>query len=325
MYQTLAQVREDLWKYASPINYAASTASEKADVDRIINLVCKRFFDRGKFRGMIVRATFAVFDSTITLPSGLETILGARSINSSGEVTGGTISLRNQWYEFSHNVGCWSGWPGLVDLGDGWPTFRTSPYERFTIKAVPDGTEPGTATFLLRGRDEDGNQIYSSATEGVSLGINSVTPAETTQVFTSLDYWVKSAATNTVVRLYAVDEDTDETTIIAIIPPNVRMSNLRRYAVPCDWSDPIEVVAKRAWQRAVNDNDPVIPSNLGALKHGIQAWIFEDKVDRDKAREAWNEAFEILDQELTEFDGDSALPTIQADAGYFGGTIANVM
>lgn len=326
-YLTLASVRETLWKYARGANdtavaYADRTNADTAAFDSSLAQVCQRFFTGGKWRGMVASAVFPVYEETITLPSSLETVLGANPMDADYDVTSSPLALYSQWYRFTGSgegrlSGC--AYRGLIDLGDWFATFR-DPLDPFYVKAVAEVSET-SKTILLRGADENGKVIYSGAsTEGVSLDINFASAQTTTQEFTNLSYWVKNGTTNGVVRLYAVDVDTAEETLIAIITPSKTVSGYRRYRVPpgINW---LEVIAKRAFVPMVADADPVIPSNIGALKHGLRAVRFEDASDDDRALVAWGNAYRELDNELQEFQGDATLTPIQCIGDFGAGSV----
>lgn len=212
---TLAAVRSALFKYGSNVDFAVATAAEKLAVDAILNQVQERFIQSGKPRLTLARARIVVYDYQITLPASLETVLKAKPIfiNADNEEEGcccARYGIYNGWYDISTNErgnvedGCI---PGLVDLGEQWPTFRTPDFD-FRIKATPRLDEPGTATILLRGTGALGREVFSStATHGMSLALNSTTNVTTGQTFSRLDSWVKSATTNGIVDLYAIPQD----------------------------------------------------------------------------------------------------------------------
>lgn len=271
---------------------------------------------------------FTAVGRQITLPESLDSILGATPLDADQENAGRPLSLFGPWHEFipngpgKLNTAC--GCPGgFVDLGDLFATFRDSPYATYTIKATADLTETGK-TILLRGLDQNRKVIYSSTNvEGVSLNINSSAPETTTQQFTMLSYWVKSAATNGIVRLYAVDADTAEETIIAIIMPGKLVSGYRRYRFPgAADGDIYECICKRDFVPIVADNDPIFPSNIGALKKGLQALKFEDTGDDERAMMAWAGAEQLLEQEQIEYDTDTTLSSLNFGNGF--GDIPNI-
>lgn len=323
---TLAQARQTLFKYGSEIPFASATASDKAEVDAILNQVQDRLVNSGKWRGLIVRAIFNIYNYQITLPHTLEAVLGAFPVDDDDENYGHPMGIYSQWYEFTTNADgktVDSGPAGMIDLGEGFCTFRDPPTTPFYVKAQSDLAET-SKTILLRGLDEDGNLIFTApSTEGVSLTVDS-TGNTTTQQFTFLSYWVKSAATNGIVRLWAVDVTTAVETLIAIIVPQKTVSGYRRYKLP--WEiERVEVIAKRAFVAAVVDNDPLMISNTGALKLGMMALQYEDKNDRDRAKQYWNDAEVELEKAQVEFAGDSVMPILQVAGDYGAGSILTLL
>lgn len=325
---TLESARAALFKYASNVAYVDATASDKALFDAAINQVCERFIGNAKWRGTIVRGRFTVYDKQITLPRSIETILvGERVITATTDEEncgcGYGLSIFNGWYSISTDaVGNPSECciPGLVDLGENWPGFR-NPSGTFFIKATSELSEAGK-TILLRGLDANGEAVYSGTNvEGVNLNIVSATPATTAQSFTKLDYWAKSAVTNGVVRLYFVDTTTAVATLFAVIAPGELTSSYRRYAVDAEDGDVVSALCKRAFFPAVSDNDPIVPSNMGALKLGLMALQYEDKNDFERSEDFWNRGFQILDADRAEFDGDSAIPIMRFIGDYGAGGI----
>ena len=316
---TLGQARPLLWRYWSgdtAVAYADRTATDIAEWDAALNQASELLIRSGKWRGSLVRATFTVVDHQVTLPESLDCMLGATPVDDDQLNSGRPMALYGPWHEFVPNgVGKLDGscgtMRGITDLGDQFATFRIPPYTTFYIKATADLAETGK-TILLRGLDQNLKIIYSSTnTEGVSLSINSTTPVTTSQQFTHLAYWVKSAATNGIVRLYAVDTVTAESSVIAIIMPGKTVSGYRRYSFPsaCD-GDALECLCKRDFVPVVADNDPIFPSNLGALKNALRFLRFEDKADDERAEAAWGKALQFLEDEQIEYDGDSAVASV---------------
>lgn len=326
---TLESARAALFKYASNVAYVDASAQDKALFDAAINQVCERFIGNAKWRGTIVRGRFTVYDKQITLPRSIETILvGERVIAATTDEEncgcGYGMSIFNGWYSISTDaVGNPSACciPGLVDLGENWPGFR-NPSGTFFIKATAELSEAGK-TILLRGLDANGEAVYSGTNvEGVNLNIVSATPATTAQSFTRLDYWSKPV-THGVVRLYFVDTTTAVSTLFAVIAPGERTSSYRRYAVDATDGDIVSAICKRAFFPAVSDHDPIVPSNTGALKNGLMALRYEDTNDFERSEDFWNRGFRILDADRAEFDGDSAIPTMNFVGEYGAGSIPN--
>lgn len=340
-FLTLGAVRKALWKYAPGANgtfvaYESRTTTTDGDEDAwdaVLNQCVERFLSMGKWRGDTVRARFRVYDNQVTLPSTLQSILGATPIrDESADEDGWGIFPYGIFSEMHEFLRSGPGNPstcsmyGLVDLGDLYATFR-DPSGTFYIKAVSSENETAK-TIILKGLDDDQNQIYSSSgtVEGVSLTVDETPGATTSQEFTQFSAWEKSAATAGVVSLYSVDTTSAEETLLVTIPPNKLTSGYHRYRVPDgDWGDTIECLCKRAFVPVVADADIVIPGNIGALKMGLMALQYEDKNDLERAEIYWNKAFTILNSELEQFKGDSILPSVQMQPQYGGGQICNIL
>lgn len=345
-YLTLAQARQTLWKYAAGaddtfVAFASATAADKLAVSTAINHTIERFINRGKWRGDTVRARFRTFDGQITLPSTLSCILGAtpiRDTNATEDATGvasyGIYSMEHEFSVSGPGNPSSSSLFGLVDLGDNFASF-IDPGGEFYLKVYSTTAE--TATILLKGLDSSSAQIYTAGVEGVSLALG-VSPGLTTspQAFTFFSSWQKSATTTGVIRIYSVDTTTAEETLLVIIPPGKTTSGYHRYRVPdSDWGDTVECLCKRAYVPAVADNDLIIPTNIGALKLGMMALRYEDKNDPANASLYWgpNEpdktgkmagAFDLLNSELAQFEGDAVIPTVQFRRHYGAGEICNI-
>jgi len=346
-YLKLAEARSILWKQGvgeddTFVPYASKTAADSLAVDTMINHVIQRFIIYGNFRGATVRARFKVFDDQITLPSTLSSVIGATPIRDVDSTEDGVgvppYAIYSEQHEFAVSG---PGNPsserlfGLVDLGDNFSTFL-DPSGEFYLKVYSSTAE--TATILLKGLDTDSAQIYTAGVEGVSLTLTTTPGNTTSQVFTFLSSWQKSATTTGVVRIYAVDTTTAEETLLVIIPPNKTTSGYHRYRVPdSTWGDTVEALCRRAYIPAVADNDLIISSNIAALKMGMMALRFEDKNDFVNAAKYWgpnkpNEnpgafrgCFDHLDDELNQFRGEAVLPTVQFRAGYGAGNILNLI
>lgn len=345
MLLTLAQARVLLWQYASQVDPASATAADNAQVNGVINQVCERFLTNAKVKGSIQNYVFPVLDNYVTLPANVVTILQANLVNTNG-TTGFTYKIFNRWNAsgaFSQygqgtpcgatNVGIGnsilgSTWtPRLFDVGNGFTGYRPGLTGTYTIRATTTTTEPGTATILLQGIDQNGNTIQSGTnTNGVSLTIPAGGSATTSQQFTQLSYWAKSVVTNGNIALSAVDTTSGVVTPFALIVPGNLTSNFRRYYAPdnkADNTDTILASCKHDYVPAIADTDPIIPSNVGALKLGMIALQCEDKFDFERSDKNMARALDLLDQDRQEFDGDSAIAPLQFVGDYAAGSIAS--
>jgi len=331
---TLGQARNLLWQFASTGDSASATQAQQDYVSGVINQVVERFLTNQKAKGTVQNYIFPVLDNTVTLPANVQTILQAKRVNTDG-TTGIPFEIFGRWVStnsvgpINSGIGSFdcSGSiirPRLFDMGDGFPGYRNLT-GTFTIRVTTSLSEPGTSTILLRGLDQNGNQIFSGTnTEGISLTIPVSGSATTTQQFTALSYWVKSAPTNGDITLSAVDTTTGVVTPFAFIVPGNLVSCFRKYYAPdakTDNTDTILCSCKNAFVMAVADNDPIVPGHIGAMKRGMQAYQAENMLDDDRADKMWAKAYDLLDQDREEFDGDSAIGPLQFIGDYAAGAI----
>lgn len=82
-------------------------------------------------------------------------------------------------------------------------------------------------------------------------------------------------------------------------------------------------IAKRAYTPLVNDDEEVIPGNIGALKNGLQALLKEDADDSVRAAQKWGEAERLLAEEA-ENERGGAQQSISVDDTFFMGDLAYV-
>ncbi len=333
-FLSLATARETLWKYGSSVPYAGRSAADTAAVTSVINQTVQRFLTDVNYRGSFATARLRVFDEQITLPSPLDGIRSLRIVNSDGTL-GRQFEVFSQQVNFapgtcyvgwdnSWDTGVWSGTPGaglgyggIRDLGDGFPTFRDGAGEYY-IRCKSTLTET-PSTILLRGLDENGAQVYmANGTEGVELAVTTATTT-TTQKFTEFASWVRSAATLGVIQLYAVDTTTGVEELLVNITPQKLTSGYRRYSAKgIAFGATVEALCNIAFIPAVNDNDPIVPSHLGALKLGMMALQYEDKNDLENAEIYMQRALMLLDQDRDKFDGDEVSNVVFAGFGATG-------
>lgn len=324
-FTSLATARAALWETSSKVPFVTATTADKLAVDTKINLACDRLLTQMNFRGSFSTARLRVFDEQITLPSPLDGIRSLRLVNSDGTL-GRQYEVASQQSAFTplcSSYDVWAGFPlpsgstraVVRDLGEGFPTFR-DPTGTFYLRCKSTRAEAGT-TILLRGLDENGAQVYSGTnTEGVSLTVSTATTT-TTQKFTEFSSWVKAAATNGVIQLYAVDTTTGAEELLVNITPGKLTSGYRRYSAPgFEFGTTVEALCNIASMTAVADNDPVVPGNLGALKLAIDSLQYEDRNDRDNAKKYMADALDLLEMDRQRFDGDEVSPV--PFIGFFG-------
>jgi hypothetical protein len=309
MLYTLAHVREKLWNYMdSEVAYATATQAQKDAADFRINQVVERFLVEGKWKGTLRRVAVDINDGYIVLPRELGTILGIEYVYDSGCCCHSQIY--SKFHEFAHGITCCS--TGTYPISETTQTFLT-PDAPFTFRVKSTATS-GTIKFI-GGWDED-NQEYFGADE-VSITNGTTNGTRTYNVMPPTG-GIQKSETTVPVELYSVDSDGNET-LIAVYAPWEEVPAYKKYKIPDFPTNPSYalVFGKLAYVPCVNDTDIVIPSNYGALKIGLKALQSEDTEEDESAMKDWERAYRILNNEVTEAEGDSEFPNFTV-AGQFG-------
>jgi hypothetical protein len=300
MLFNLAYVRETLWPYAgNQVAYSQSTQAQKDDADDRINQVSERILGDGKYKNTLRRIILPIEDEYIVLPRELGTILGIKLISDSGCCF--TSQIYSKFHEFAQGISCCA--MGTYPISETAQTF-TVPTAPFTLRVK--GTAAEGNMKIIGGWDEDENQIFSTDTIAITNGTTNGTLTYSSLPPTG---GIQKPETTVPVELYSVDSDGVET-LIAIYAPYETIPSYKKYKIPnCSGQFTSALVfGKITYVPAIADTDIVIPSNLGALKMGLNALQAEDTKERDQARSDWQECFEILDREVTEAEGDNEYP-----------------
>lgn len=272
-----------------------------------INEAQERLLNKGKWPGSKVRYSICVYDSCITLPRELESIL-AINIDSS------PVQVRNEWFEFLEAG------PGTMPPGgDG-----ITPIDRGTsvlfrdicgtkkIWAVTDRTEVEGAGLWIKGYGPDGKRVRTTYVNGSSvseevdgewLSLSGNMPAETVNTFVEIDSVIKTK-TNGFVHLYQVDPDTEESSAIGLFHPLEELPLYRRYEIPNQQGyHTLTILAKKRFIPAVDDNDDLMITNLGALKMMLRAIEKEENNLLEEAVAYETRASVLLSEEYREYLG----------------------
>lgn len=316
---------------------------ESSKQTKWINSVCAKMFAVGKWKGTTMKwrgidtaVNFAIFNDIwggryMTLPRNLLSILAAGGGNTAGSLQArfSTQPIRGPWHEFGNagwGIGDAVAGSGFQDAGDGFTCFRDLPGVSF-LRVKTEVAEAIDAEMLFRGLDENEEEIYtgvgSSSYEGVKLVIGAGLTTTTSQKFSIIPTLIKKPVTYGPVRLYAVDVDSGNETLIGLYDPGDTAPGFRRYRISCQSdSTTVHAMCKRRHIPAVALADEVIPGNVAALESGLQGRRFETSNDHDAAQQYWTDAFAILNSEIAE-DNGGATPT-WLQSGPSIGRIANI-
>lgn len=327
---SLATCRKALWNFGSNVPYSSATAADISAFDFKLNQVNERFFTLGTWKAMWKRPTLKVFGNTITLPRGFDTCRGVKPFG------GSALPIYSAFHRFAAHGRCWTdnsqygGWLGGLTLNnESAQTFVIPDYTTtFTLRTVA-GAEAGPPQMrLVGGFDENDDEILGTIT------LDLTGTDDTTQQYVKLPEIQKDVTTGAV-QLYAVDTTTSVATLIAVYAPGETIPGYRQYTI--GWGGDgtlVTTLCKLGFEPAIAADDLVIPGNMGALKLGLQAREFEDKVDPVNAGIYWGPnypertgkmagAIDLLDSEAAELDA-SEQPLFNVSPDYGAGSIVNV-
>ncbi|MGB7195326.1 MAG: hypothetical protein WBD81_17870 [Collimonas pratensis] len=317
-----------------------------------INRCLETFFGEGKWarttikwKGLSTSAMFAIQrdncgNAFFTLPRGMLSLL-AGAYGQTGQqprpnyrVQFSTAEIQGQWHRYGNSGGAVSDeyWGrGILDMGDGFTCFADI-LEPSYLQVITETTETNATNVLFRGRDPNGNEIFSGSgpgtTIGVTLNIGASTTTQTTQQFGSAPYTIQKPVTNGPIYLYAVSAATGISTLISQFDPGDTAPGFRRYQLggtgrgfqpynntPIPYAT-VHAIVKRRFVPVVANSDEIIPSSIVALESGLQGRRYDLQGDSKTADEYWAEAIHRLNSELTEYNG-AATPQVifQRDTG----------
>lgn len=295
-----------------------------------LNLATERLVKNGNWSGTKQRVNFNVFPDTnnqavVTLPRAFNTILAGAVMSSlsDGVTYGRPLPVRNGWYGLS------SAGPGIVnDSRYRWQEGFVPEEGRFTtfrdwttavqLRLKFSTTETNPTNFYIRG-NLNGQPVYSgsgsSTIEGIKLVYTAPGTITSAESFDEPPYEFIKPITNGTVSLYTWDGVTE--TLVAIYSPEETNPGWRRYRVPAcsSWNeaDPGQMltVCKIAWQPISNDNDEVLPGNIGAIRMALEALQNEDSEDYVRAQAKWQIAYQLLASEVEDDTGAGADGVVQ--------------
>lgn len=323
---TLGTVREALWGSGPGLNpYATRTADDIAAFDEAINQVIEVYMRRVKPAMLYRRFQLPIYDDMITLPRGLQSLLGIKLVNENNCACG-SLALYTRFHEFAQmGAGC-----GLLGSGCGngpvspisetAQTFR-DPQSTFTLR-VKSTVTAGTIEFI-GGYDTDWNEYFDSVSLSITNG-----EATTTREWPAGSFpRIHKDETTVGVELYSVDSDGEET-LLAVYAPSETDPAYQRFSVPCQRPSTFQyarILSRLTYERVSADTDIVFPNQKKALKMGLLALNYEDKNDKARADEYWSDGLAAIDYDKDEFEGDAAIPLIDAVPGFGASNVLNVV
>lgn len=293
--------------------------AEVGQFDFKLNQVCERFFTVGTWKSMWRKMNLASYSGIVTLPRGVDTCRQIRPCFGLAFPLYSQFHRGAGWGACCDSLSLANCGAGATLIDENAQTFRI-PTGTYKLRAVAtEAADPGLT--LMGGFDGDGNEIFG--TEALVL-MNGTSNGTTT--YTGLPY-IRKAVTAGAVLLYSVDTTTAEATLIASYAPGETIPEYRQYSSGFTSSedDPqtVRAICKLGLVLAVSADDLVIPGHIGALKLGLMALQFEDKVDPANAKIYMQDAIDLLDSELRELDA-AEQPLFSVSPNFGCGSIPNV-
>ena len=285
---TLGQAREQLYQSIVP------SIDNQLNIDKFnsyLNLAQERLINSGKWNGTILPVRFLSPDGIITLPRKFVSILASKWVK---DQASGPIQIHNNWFSYLNaSTDLWSSshWPRygynntfINDIGDGFCTFKDSPYTSCTLKIELESSFDSSNSVVIQGKDTNDNSV--TITHPLSFP-NSTT----TQVFNGTITMFQKPVTFGRINLYAVDGVNQ--TLIGSYESSETTASYHRYSVPNEPEvDYIDALCKMRYVPCITDTDEVIVSNLGALKNMLTSLRFEDEADLERSEMFFNKALQ---------------------------------
>lgn len=285
---TLGDVRQILGPLIDPENI------NNPLVDQIINEVCERYINSGKWKGSIVTLRIDSSPGFITMPYNYAAALAMTYDKYPSPIF-------TQFHQFVEEgpgkMDETLNWPGiLIDLGDGFCTQTDIPAAgvvRVYSSALDDGD-----TVRIYG-NLNGVTVYdANGNEGEAVTLAApFTP--TTNQFTEITGLTKPRTTS---RVYLKSWDGTTETLLATYQPNETRPMYRRYQTGVAEKE-IRIIAHRRFIPASAETDWVSPGNISALRAGVQSRLYEEATDNDAADASFTRGLNFLNDEAKTYRG----------------------
>jgi len=317
----LSEVRELLFDVVVP------SLESQANVDkfnRYLNLVQERYINSGKWLGMMKEMAIASSGGYFTLPPRFVSALAVKNGN-----CGSPIQLVNRWYAYYYGAAIanldrslWPsyGYAGAIDVGDGFVTFKDSPYDVYFLRFTYASAADAGMQILVKGWDENGIAIFTQqdpiSYEGMTVTMSSAI-VTTTQKFSGRIEFLQKLRSKGYLYLDAVDVGSGAVTRIGYYAPSETTPSYHRYANGCTKDDSwVVAICKIRYTPAVADSDEVVPSNAGALRSGLAALKCEEKGDTVRRDQFLADGLKMLSDEARENRGGVRF-ALRIDPGAF--------
>jgi hypothetical protein len=292
---TVAKARDLLYEHVD----ASNPMDEK--FLRTLNQLLQRFIDSGLWAKSEFQVDLSAPNGYITLPRRASALLGLRVSNQSPRRIYALAHEFNEVgpgaYEFDRTM------TSVMEMEE--VCVHTDLTEASSVYLHVDVNDSGIGgEAILRGKDADGNRLYSAdGRDGlrITLASGDVNVFGTVGVIESLTLPLMS-------KYCSLRTGTTE---LGVYEPGETDPSYRRYKVGSIPSTcTITALCSRRHVDLVNEEDLVVPNNVGALKHGLIALRLEDQSDLDSSVAHFDQAYALLNAELRRLRGKArVIPT----------------
>jgi hypothetical protein len=300
-------------------DFITSQGPTDPSVATALNFVIERFVKSGRWKGCRFTAYITPYDNQITTPENVETVDGIICIDDQypNNQLSQPVNIQPDWYQFSTTgMGLfptnYTGDTQCIRLGDGFCTYR-DPQTATTFTVTKEALAE-TGNMTVKFKDSNGDPYWVNGVEGVTINLATDLPYTSPVATTGIYEVVKPLTTGRIFMGL-----TSPAVQIAIYSPAELNPNYQRYRIVGNYPEErtIYAMCKRAFITFKLDTDEVIPSNLNALRYGVQAYIYDQQNDLERAKVYWDMAFTTLNEELEDFTGDFTREQIEVQMGAF--------
>jgi hypothetical protein len=280
---TVARAREQLHRWATPGDKNAP------EFLRALNEVSERIHTGDDWYGRTGIWSVALNAGILTLPPFLEAALKVKIDTKDARLFG-------QSHQFLvHGPGDSTKW-GALNIEDKGEVASevVFPSTGGTLSVVSTSAadvasgELAAPVLRFHGTDVNGQRIIDAdGISGEEVTLNGTTPVATTNSFYSCQGFQKPRTRGRVTV-------TRDTTDLAVLEPWDLDPIYRRYDVKDTAATTALVWARRRFRMLANEEDQVLPANVGALKMGLMALENENKGHLDASLKYWGRCFALL-------------------------------
>lgn len=292
---TVAKARDLLYEYVDTSN----PMDEK--FLRCLNQVTQRFLDSGLWAKSEFQVDVSAPNGYITLPRRAAALLGFRVSN---QAPRRIFALAHEFnevgpgsYDFDRTMS------SVVEMSDACVHTDLTTQSNVFLRVTAGDTGIG-GEAVLRGRGSDGRPLYSpDGSEGLRVTLS----AGDNNVFSNITV-IESLTLPPMSKYCSLRTGDVE---LGVYEPGETDPAYRRYkvgSIPATCS--ITVLCSRRHVDLLNEDDLVVPSNVGALKLGLIALRLEDQSDLDSSIAHFDQAYALLNAELRRLRGKArVIPT----------------